>query len=343
MLGIILNLILISLGVLAFASGISFYFNEREMKYISYYTMFFGITTFLICDGYAVMGFMTNLKAAAIVRQIGLYGIDLYLLLQIAFLTKEIKLKARTRYLIIGFYALFVMHDLIIFGDISSVKMVRYDYHTAYEHVGVYPLVFHYTYIISMIVGLMITGIKWFNSLTARRDKRFVVELILADWSILLFALPEYFAKQFTQKYPAFPYCIAFVFVYFFFWSIVKRHVIFTPTAKNVSEQVFYSIDIPILIFDMDGIAKLFNPFAKKMFNVEDGHEAKLRDLFELSDVETLRLLARSKNGWSGNIKTKIKSDGSDCTLNCKIQLDNVEEPFCIIVTVMTQLLEENN
>ena len=49
-----------------------------------------------------------------------------------------------------------------------------------------------------------------------------------------------------------------------------------------------------------------------------------------------MRLITRSKGGWCGQVQTKIKETGEECTLDCVIRFDNVGDPFCIICTVLT-------
>ena len=93
MLGIVLNLILVSLAVLALAAGTSFYVQEREAGYVRGYTLLFSIAVFFICAGYGVMGFLPYVNYAFIPRLVGLYGIDVFLLIELSFLTIELKRK----------------------------------------------------------------------------------------------------------------------------------------------------------------------------------------------------------------------------------------------------------
>ena len=333
MLGIILNLILVALGTLALSAGISFFVQERGAGYIRGYTLLFGAAAFLICAGYAVMGFLPDARRAFIPRLAGLYGIDVFLLMEVSFLTMELRKRQGFRAVIIGCFALYVLLDLIIFGRPSALNYVRYDFHTAFETVDTPSHLFHYGYILAVGITLMTLGVQWYKSKKVKRDRQFALELILANFVVLFAAIPDIFKGAFSQKYPTFTYSAAFAFVYFSYWVAVKHHLMFTPTVRNVSQEIFHSVDVPILIFDLDGNASLFNPCAENALRIEG--KPTLRSIFTLSDVETLRLLARAKRGEGGKIAAKVKATGAECTLSCAIRLDNAGEPFCIIGTVL--------
>lgn len=343
MLGIYLNVILSSLAVLALAVGISFYFTERDSGYIRGFTFFYSLAVFLTCGGYSLMGFMPVLKFAFIPRLFGLYGIDVFLLIELSFLTKELKRKQGFRAVLLGFFALYILLDVLIFGKPENLNYIRYDFHTAYENVGGGPFFFHYAYMMLMSLVLMIHGIQWFKSKKVRRDKQFVLEIIVANFVLLIAAIPDMFRASFAVKYPTFSYCAAVSFVFFSYYFAVKRHILFMPTVKNVSREVFHSVDVPVLILDMEGNSTLYNSCAKERLRIWDEKTDRnsnvthsLRSLFSLTDVETLRLLTKVRKGSGGLFETKIKATGEDCTLSMSVQFDNAFEPFCIICTVLS-------
>ncbi len=339
MLGIYLNVILSSLAVLALAVGISFYFTERDAGYIRGYTFLYGLAVFLTCGGYSVMGFMPNLKYAFIPRLFGLYGIDVFLLIELSFLTMELKRKQGLRAVIIGFFGLYILLDLLIFGKPDTLNYIRYDFHTSYENVGGGAFFFHYAYMMLICVVLLVHGIQWFKSKKVRRDKQFVLEIIVANFVLLLAAFPDMVRATFAVKYPTFPYCAAVSVVYFSYYFAVKQHILFMPTVKNVSREIFHSVDVPVIIFDMDGKVILYNSCAKTKLMIADvsreNSPLSLRSLFTLTDVETLRLLVKVRKGAGGQFETKIKTTGKECSLSIAVQFDKAFEPFCIIGTVL--------
>ena len=68
MLGIVFNLILASLAVLALAAGLSFFLQEPETGYLRGYILLFGVSVFFICAGYSIMALMPETEYAFIPR-----------------------------------------------------------------------------------------------------------------------------------------------------------------------------------------------------------------------------------------------------------------------------------
>ena len=109
MLGVILNIILACLGTLALSAGISFRLQEKDSSYYGVYIVVFGIETFLICFGYAIMGVMADLRYAFIPRLVGLFGIDAFLLTELSFLLTELKVKKGIQGVVYGIFSLYLL------------------------------------------------------------------------------------------------------------------------------------------------------------------------------------------------------------------------------------------
>lgn len=335
MLGLILNIILACLGTLALAAGISFRIQEKDSFYYGDFTVVFGTAVFLTCFGYAIMGVMADLRYAFIPRLVGLYGIDAFLLTELAFLLYELNVKKGIKGIFFGVFDLYILLDLVIFGRPGTLNYIRYEFHTAYENNISNAFFFHYSYIAVIVVTLMIYGVKWYKSKKAKRDKRFVIKVILANLVLWFASFPDMFNLSFVNKYPTFLYSVAIFIVYFCFWLANKHHILYTPTIKNVSQEIFYSVDVPILILDMEGKANLFNPCAEKVLSINNKSDLTLRSLFTLTDVELLRLLFIAKSGKPIRKETKIRSNNKPCMLSLSTKLDYAGEPFCIICTVL--------
>ncbi|MBQ8678210.1 MAG: hypothetical protein IJ530_00420 [Treponema sp.] len=337
MFGIILNVILFSIGFLALVTGIAFLLQERENGYTALYVFFFSVTVALTCIGYSIMGFMPNLDYAFIPRLVGLFGIDSFLIVELSFLLFELKRRRGIRMFILGFLLIYLFFDLLIFGNPSALSYIRYEWHTSYENTNKGAHLFHYIFISVMIVILLFHGIYWYKSKKIQRDKVFSLEIILSNFILLVAAIPDTLNLDFSHKYPTFGYSAATAVVFFSYWFSVKSHIKFTPTVKNVSQEVFTSVEVPVIIFDLEGKINLSNPCAKSMLQITEDADSYLRSLFSLSDVETLHLLTRAKNGWKGAVKTIIKASGQACNLHCTIKKDNLGETFCVIGTVLVK------
>ncbi len=335
MLGLYLNVVLTVLGFLSLASGISFFITERENSSYRKFVFSIGLFVFFIDFGYSMMGFTPNLTAAYFFRLIGLFAIDSSLIIHFIFLTEELKMKQGFKWTLLSFFFCYLLLDLVIFGSPATDKFVRYDFYTASQRVNLKNHLFHYTFIAVVAVTLLINGIRWYRSKTTKRDKKFVLQIIAVESCLAFSAVPDVVKSFFAMKYPAFPYSLAFSVVYFAIWFGCKRHILYIPTVKNVSQEIFYSVDVPILIFDMTGTMNLCNPCASRTLEITPVTSYTFRTLFTLSDVAFLRLLTRAKQGAGFEVSTQIKAAGQDCTLSLSIQHDNTDEPFCIICTVL--------
>ena len=337
MLGIFLNLILIALATLSLATGISFFIQERDSGYLRVHILLFNLAVFCICAGYGLMAFIPDIRYAPIPRLIGFAGIDFFLLAELSFVFRELNVRYNWYLLGMGFFIAWALLDIVIFGRPSVVEFIRLEYYTIYSHDNMDERLHAFHYIFVSVIGLIlfVHGVLWFKTKTLKRDKRFVLELILSNFIILFASITDIVNADFTHKFPSFSYSSAIAFTNFSLWFFFKQHIVFNPTVKNVSKEVFYSIDVPVLIFDMEGKVKLFNPCAQKTLRLQEEADANLRSVFTLSDVETLILLNHSKQGNETKLASRIKADDKECQLCCSIKKDNLNEPFCIICTVL--------
>ena len=341
MVGIFLNLLLVACGTLALATAISFFIHENESGYIRLYTLHFGSAIFLICIGYAIMAFTQDLNFAYIPRFFGLAGIDLFLIIELSFLIKELRIRNSIHSLILGCFILYFLFDMIIFGNKNALNYVRFETYTAYENTGDGKFVFHYLFILVLAFALLYFGIKWYKSKKIRRDKIFALEVIGVNFIVIFATIPDVMHTVFSAKYPTISYSLSLGLVYFSWWFACRWHITYRPNVKNVSRQVYDTLDIPILIFDMDGNVCIQNPCATKKFNIAEGTHPKLRDLFAFTDVETMLFLKNAREGIGEKTSVHMKTTNQLCVLTTNVQLDNAGEPFCIIGAVFQGIDEQ--
>lgn len=341
MLGIFLNLLMVASGSLALATSISFFIHEPESGYIRGYTLHFGSAIFMICTGYVFMAFTENLNYAYIPRFFGLAGIDLFLIIELSFLLRELNIRNSFHFMIIACLLLYFIFDMLIFGSKNALNYVRYNSCTAYENTGDGKFAFHYIFMLIMACILFYFGIKWYKSKKIHRDKVFALEVICANFIVIFATIPDVMHSVFSAKYPTFPYSIALSFVYFSWWFACRWHITYRPNVKNVSRQVYDTLDIPILIFDMDGNVCIQNPCATKKFNISEGEHPSIRDLFAFSDVETMVFLKNAREGTGEKTSVRMKTTNQLCVLTTNVQFDNAGEPFCIIGAVFQGIEEQ--
>ena len=343
MLGLYLNLLLLAIAAFELAFGIFFRVREKEKSYARTFIPFFTLFAVMVCGGYSMMGFSPDDGPKAFIpRFIGFSGIDALMLTELSFLLFDINIKKIVKYIVIGICSLFSLFDLIIYGNenVCTFEM-RDDCYTVFKIADKEAYLFHYAFLIVTSILLFVLFYFWYKSKTIKREKRFVNRIIMANCIVNLAILIDVAGSSFSEKYPAFFSCISSAFYYLIWMVAIHRKLSFSMTLENVSKGIFDTIQVPILIFSDDGKVSLYNPYAQKTLFITKTDSLYLRDLFSLSDVEELRLLAKTKRGENYQMKTTVKANGKSCLVKCSVEKDHSGEFFCVIGTVLD--LEQEN
>ena len=340
MIGIYLHLFLIACATGALIFAINFFILGGGKWHVRQYTLLLGITTFVINTSYALLAFSADTSKAVFPHFTGVLAINIFLLLEVLFVLQSLAVKRSLIIGIISFFAVYLIFDLIIYGTNETFLYIRHDgLFTGYEIQKKTHFAFHYSYIAVIAVTLFSLGVKWYKAQKIKHDKKFALRLIWANLLLIVAAIPEISMLKHPVKYPAISFCLCFTVVFFLWHYAVSVQSAFTPTIRNSASQVFGLIDVPIVIFDLEGVIKLFNPSAQVVLHISQREQQSIRDILQLSDVETLRLLAKAKHGEKSEWLTKTKTEGKRCRLKCFIKFDSTVEPFCVIATA--ELLED--
>ena len=334
MFGIVANMLLFSMAPLSLAGAISFAAKKGGALHIRVYTLLLGAAAALICAGYSIMSLTPYIEWAFLPRLFGLIGVDAFFLLELGFILTDMKFKSAPRWIVLGFFCAFALCDLSFHGAPNSLKYDKSGFLTFYETGKIGSHVFHYCYNFSMILALAISSFFWYKQKTIKREKRFALNIIFAHAVLVVLSIPDMAGGASVTKAACGLFCFGFACVFFIWCAACKRQRKYILSAGNVSKEVFYMLEHPVVIFDFDGKVNLCNPAAKWKFKIEGQNQVCLRDLFSFTDVETMRLLARSKKFLNGTYETSIKSTGEKCSLTCFVKIDYTGEPFCIIGTV---------
>ena len=286
------------------------------------------------------MGFMVNENWAFIPRLIGYFGIDTFLILEIEFVLYDMSKKTNVRYVPLGCLIVYEIFDMIICGRPHALNYTRNEYYTFYQNSNLSIHFFHYSFILTCAVALITLAILWFKQKTIRREKNFIVTISLSHIFVFIASVCDFLNAKPFYNLRTFAFCAGIAFVFFIWYVSTKKFSKFIPSVENVSKEVFYTIDVPIVIFDLEGTIKVCNPAASNKFHTidesVDENKINLRDFFTFSDVATMHLLSRSKNAMSGRYQTTIKTTGEPCFLTCFVKLDYTGDPFCVIGTIST-------
>lgn len=341
MLGGILSLILFSLGLVSFAFALSFYLQKNGYLYTRVFTLLLGIAIFLACAGHSIVAWTADARAAFIPHIVGLFGIDTLLLLELTFLFYDMKAKRSRAAIPVVFFAIFESLDLLFRVAKNCYVYISQVLYTTYELKDYFSHIFHYCYVGTIAVFLLFLSIRWHKSRTLAREKNFSMRVIAANFLLLLFDIINASGVTIFEQSPNFLYCAVLTIVFFIWYSQVKKYSSFVLSVQNVSKEVFYTIDAPVLILDMAGNLDLYNAAAGWALKIDDNKKNTLRDLFTLTDVDALRLLTKAKRAFSGRLETSIRATEQKCFASYFVKLDYTGEPYCMIMTVTRQAQEE--
>ena len=284
------------------------------------------------------MGFTVNSSYAFIPRLVGYFGIDTFLILEIEYVLYEIQIKPILRHFYLGILIVYELFDMIICGPMNALIYIRTDYYTYYENANLTTHVFHYSFILTTAISLVTLAVLWYRKQTITREKNMIITISLSHVFVFISSVLDFANNKPLYNFRTFSFCAGIAFVFFVWYLCNRKTSMFIPSVENVSKEVFYTIDVPIIIFDLSGTIKVCNPAATNKFRAHDQNieEAKIniRDFFTFTDVESMHLLSKSKNAISSRYKTSIKSTKEECFLSCYVKLDYTGEPFCVIGTV---------
>ena len=338
-----INLFIIALAFFEFAWGISVFFQERKSAQLASIIPFFTVFSALICAGYALAGLFPDISKAFIPRIFGIWGWAGLLLSELALILYDLKAPKLVMYISIGIGDIWGITDMIIYGKRSACNYIRNDFYNMIEIADRSAHVFHYVFLGVTGAILLMLSIKWYKTKTMKRDRRFIVQIIFANIIVFFATLPDVFYTGSSYKYSTLSFCIALA-VFFFVWiNALQKRISFSASAKDINEGIFSCIEIPVIIFSMEGIISLYNPAAKEKLALEKKEKLYIHDVLRISDVEEMRLFAKAKNGGKYELKALCYATQKMCLLKCRVKLDDTGEPYCIVGTIMAGTQDSNN
>lgn len=334
-------MILFSLGLVSLAFALAFYLQKNGYLYTRIFTILIGTAVFLSCAGHSILALTADARLAFIPHLVGIFGIDTLLLLELTFLFCDMKTKPKTALIPLVFFAIYELLDISFHIGKNCYVYINLALYTTYELKNLFSFVFHYCYVGTIAIALFCVSLRWHKSKIITREKNFTLRVILANLLILFFDILNVAGVSLFEQSPNFLYCASLTIVFFIWYKQVKKQASFVPSVQNVSKEVFYTIDVPILIFDMAGNLNLYNAAAGWRLKIDDNKKNTLRDLFNLTDVDSLRLLAKAKRSFSGSLETSIRATNEKCSASYFVKIDYMAEPFCMIMTLNSQAQEE--
>ena len=344
MFGFFLHVIMVILAVIILTTAITMHVRDsKKVQNDTYFILCYGIFAAYVCGGYGLVGIYPDIETIFIPRGFGFWGVDAFLLTELSYGLIELKYNKTIIYGGIGAGTLYGLFDIILNVRRGTIVYIKNDYYMSFMPSESNYLLFHYIFLLVIGAVLIVLSTLWYKSKKTKVEKDFVSKVIFSNYVLLFTAIPYIIGTKRGQKYPALLFSLGFAFVYFMWLRATKKRISINVDVKNISQEIFYTIDVPVIIISTEGRLALCNPCAKEQLDIVDEKNTAIRDLFIISDVEELRLLSKAKKGEDYQLKVRIKSSNAECLLKCSVKFDYTGEPFCIICTALSlnQVIED--
>ncbi|MBR5089946.1 MAG: response regulator [Ruminiclostridium sp.] len=339
MIWIINNCALLISGTIAGVMGVSFYMRNRgSAGNIRYYMLFYGVFSALWCLSYAVLGVTTELSACAGIRIVGLVAIDAFLINETFLVTEMSGIHKRKALLIHIAVAAMSVTDLIVYSHKDVDIFVRGDGYTRwYANADMqFNRTVHNIYEILMFVLLFVLALIWMKRTKIKRSRKFLSILIIANFSILFFTIPDtLFPALGLPGIATSGLGGAVCTIVMWYGAIVINS--FDVTVGNITQRAFDFIEAGVIVFDTNRNIALMNSYAEN--RLAGGKNCTLRDLFSISETDINTMFEKGANDiYSTRLWDKKGEKAYSVKLNSV--KDTYGEPYCILM-VFADITEE--
>ena len=337
----IFNLILFGMGIVSFYSGITFYIRERNNLNTAAHILAISFANGLGCIGYSVMSVCTNVNAAFLFRDIGLLGVDLYMIME-AFIFLSF-ISRNERVILCGHFVGFaiLLTDMIIFGHPNAKYFVLRNTYTTYVTRELWRHYVHYAIMVLMALLLIVEAIIWFKRLIYKRERKFLLEAFLSNLLLLASAVPDALSMKFSAAHPSLLYCSGMSIAYIIVILSISRYSTYTITRRSITNIIFDNINSGLIVFNPEGRLNIINKYAGEILGLKRVHGETLDALFDISPEKANEVVFKAVAGINRDYRLNVRGIGTSIRLNISAKMDENGEPFCII-GVLTDLTVEN-
>lgn len=341
---LLLSVIFIALGTVSFVLAVNNIIQEDKHLAGNWYFLFLGLFSFMWSLGMGVYILQSNWEMAYFWRSFYLIGVLGVVVMSGLLVGIWLDISPFYRKLADAYY---VFGALLVYPGISvknACQLVHTDYGMSYYTVEYIGRTIYNIYILGF---LLIVCSEMVYCLLRRAKTR---EIVMAKSCILVLVIIGLglFMDTFTfgEPRPAFPASsilqpLAVIFAY----AMSRRTKINNISIQNLSDYIYASVNVPMLIVDENQNLKICNAKAIDFFDMPDEllKQKTLGELFDLSMITET-----GKNEQSKTIECT-------CALNqkvCKLEISHVKDNYnefisdIIVVNDMTEtyrIIEELN
>lgn len=328
----IINISLLILSTVALTISLAYFSREIKFNFINFYLMLLGLATFLWCFGYGMMGMMEDFGNALIYRNIGLFGVIAYLIIEDLFLLRT-SLCVSTKTRKIAFIILNVLGiiDFILFSNPDVIQFIREGDRTFFLAVQTIARIYHYIFLIAISIFTGVIGVIWYKRCSLKREKSQVRTMFVVNFIIIACAFPDTVLPSLhipSVPASAFGATLAFIIIY----AMSIRENAFSLSMRNIAVYIYRYAEYPVLVLDYKGQIVNMSDYTKKFFGIEDNEVQRISQLFEMTRTQEDELWATMQDAKQISTATYVtKNTHKTCILNATTVLDSNEEVYCVI------------
>lgn len=337
-----INLLIFFFGITSMYLGISFTTREANNKNLfKFSVLVLALGNALCCIGYSVMAIITNIRAAFVFRDIGLLGINIYILAEIILITSCLDFSKKAEYLIIIVISMAIIADLVIWGHPNANTYYRAGGMTLFVSNDPYRHLYHSTYMIILCIFLLMLGLLWAMRAKYRRDKQFVFLAFASNFILAVTGFSNLFTPHiFSSTHIMF--CLGITIAFTVFYRGASRYTTFHITINGISKDIFSTINAGLLVFDTEGKLALSNEYAKKLLGIDTHSELdRIYKIFNVDKKTAFIMREQAINDSDLDYRLTAVETGKVVLVNFACKFDKNNDPQCFIL-VATDLTEEN-
>jgi len=338
--GQLINVSLIILGTIAIMTGVSFFIREKKAGIIRNYFLISGFCTSMWCYSFGLMGMFTDETILFLTRGAGIVAIDGYLLCLMILIAKMIHFnKIATRCFTIV-YSILAIGDIVLFSSNEYVHFTVLDGRTTFTNDPWFGSMYHYTFLAIAVLMLFVVGFTWLFSRKTTQNRKIVLIMVCAHLFLMVSTAPDTFFP--TLGIPYFPStCYGVMVSYLITWYNCVHNNALNITLQNVSDYIYQGTNVNILVFDITKKFYMGNDCANQFFDIKEGSDIGLYDLFDISKEDADKFLDEVIAGRQNEIKLRSINGDRSCTLQFTVGKNKKNHAYCIIVFVYDLTKEE--
>ncbi len=339
MIWIINNCALLIFGTVAGITGVSFYVRSKASAgNIRYYMLFYGVFSALWCFSYAILGVAADLSVCEVIRPVGLIAIDSFIINETFLGTEMTQLRKPTALLVRISACVLSVIDVFLYSNKDVDIFVREDGYTRwYANPDMnFNRYAHGIYEILMFLLLFVFALVWLKRTKLRRSRRFLAILIVANFSIIFFTIPDsVFPALGLPGIATSGIGGAVCTIVMWYGAIVINS--FDVSVGNITNRLFDFIEAGVIVFDTDRHIAIMNAFAEN--RLSGGKNSAIGDLFSISETDIDVMFDKGANDiYSTRLWDKKGEKAYSVKLNSV--KDTYGEPYCILM-VFADITEE--